>query len=279
MVKNPSFWGITVALFLAAFLTLHPGVFAAEKAEQDLSEKVEHLEKEMKQLSAKADSYDYLKEETKAYREFVEGEWDRFINWFIVFVGIASGAIAFLNWTSQKEIKNNVREQLHKQVEEELNRETKRLRSRIRDLEEVVSRESWLRSSKILALDRGRLKNIISSSPLNQQNVTYDSPPFNRLPYLLTKGEVDIIVYEYDHESEELRDEDLIYLLDQLKHHSNRSVPIPIVIYTNGKNVDNTEIEGLLDQYEWYTYANHRITLIANTYSLTHAYYSEVKNA
>lgn len=264
-------------------MTFLPGVYAAEKSDQDLSEKVEQLEEEMKQLSAKDDSYDYLKEETKAYREFVEGEWDRFLNWFFGIIGIVSvmitAVITFFHMSSKKEIKNSVKAQLDQRVEEELNRETEKLKIRIRELEGVVNRESWLRNSKILALDRGKLKDIISSSPLNQQNVTYDFPPFNRLPYLLAKGEVDIVVYEYDHESEKQKDQDLIYLLDQLRRHSNRSVQIPIVMYTDGKEVRNTEVQKLLEAYEWYTYANHRITLVANTYGLTHAYCSAVNKA
>ncbi len=82
----------------------------------------------MNQLSAKNDSYDYLKEETKSYREFVEGEWDRFINWAIVLIGVASGAIAFFNWTSKKEIKKTTKEQLNQRVEEELNSETEKMK-------------------------------------------------------------------------------------------------------------------------------------------------------
>ncbi len=149
---------------------------------------------------------------------------------------------------------------------------------RIRDLENIVNRESWLRSSKILVLDRGKLKEIISSSPLNQKNVIYDSPRSEVLPDLLEKEEVDIIVYEFDENSENQRDEYLIHLLNQLEE-SERPVRIPIVTYKEGKHVENEEINKLIGEYQWHTFANNRMTLVANTYGLTHAYYSEAKKA
>ncbi|MGF7086904.1 hypothetical protein JOD24_000736 [Kroppenstedtia sanguinis] len=290
MSKRASFWGMIVVFFLTSFLTLHTDVSAAEKADPDLSEKVEQLEKEMNQLSAKNDSYDYLKEETKSYREFVEGEWDRFNNllqWVLPIVVTVIGAtLIFFDVKSIRDIKkrteeinNTVKKQLDQHVEEELNRETEKMRIRIRDLENIVNRESWLRSSKILVLDRGKLKEIISSSPLNQKNVIYDSPSSHRLPDLLEKGEVDIIVYEYGNDSEKPRDEDLSSLLKILKVHSEQSVSIPIVIYTEGKQVGKTEVQELSKNYPWYTFANNRITLVSNTYGLTHAYYSEAKKA
>ncbi|WP_380166496.1 hypothetical protein [Kroppenstedtia sanguinis] len=295
MSKRASFWGMIVVFFLTSFLTLHTDVSAAEKADPDLSEKVEQLEKEMNQLSAKNDSYDYLKEETKSYREFVEGEWDRFINLLQcvlpLVVTVIGATLIFFDVKSvkgikkradekaeeiKKDVENTVQNQFEGRAEQAFEKvignEVTDLQDRIGELGELVDKEVWYKSSKILVLDRGNIRPLLSTSPLDKNlKIDYEAPPYHRLSQLLKLNEVDIIVYEYDLNAEDQRDSDLIKVLKQIKKDSD--LPIPMVVYYPDRL--NNEIKEYLDIYKWYVFANSPVTLFTNMYSLAHVFHSK----
>lgn len=267
MTKKLSIWGIAVTFFLALLVFISPTAFAEN--EKDLSDKVEKLEQKVDKLSAKDDSYDYLKEETKSYRQFVEKEWEMFLYTFISFLTIGvtgvSGVLVYFNIQSRKDVEN-----LQKEIKEEAEREfnnVKRsvvtnLQSRVDSLEKMIEKEVWFQNSNILALDRGQLEEILSLSPLNKNNIKYATPPLNNLSDLLAKKEVDIVVYEYDIKNEE--DSHIAGIIDKLRKHSE---PIPIVIYYPKRgHLKNKDI----DRYKWHLFANSPVTLVTHTRSLVH---------
>lgn len=292
------FGGIAAALCLAVLFSFQPTW--AQENEEDLAERVEQLEKEIEKLSARDDNYNYLTEETKAYREFVEKQWGWFLTAFLgalpIVLAIVGGFLVFFGIRSKKdieekaqrnieenakEVEKKIKGTIQERIEEEAKREFHnvmkseviKLQGRIHDLEEITDREFWFRNSKIVVLDRGSIKDIFSSSPFDGKiSINYESLPSKNLSQLLAQGQVDILVYEYDMESEDQKDPYIEDVLNELMKYS--SPAIPIVIYTAGKQLNNNEIQELLEQHKFYTFANNSMTLVTNTRNLTYAYYS-----
>lgn len=303
IIKHASRYGMLLILLLMIAGTLHsPLAFAEDKKEEKLADKVEKLENELEKLKAKEESYDYLKEENRQYREFVEKEWDRFLNVFLVFLPIIGGVIGailiFFNISSKREIRSTLdeqkmqaekevrksREEIHEEAVQELNtvrqdtrnmaeqefkgvleKELSILKRDVTSLQEIAQRESWVRSAKIHVFDHGRLADLVSSIFGNKD---VDITGFNEpLPHFNDK-EVDIIVYDY---KQEIEDEEgrLANLIEHLETFKERTIPI-VIYYPGPGRIEDKYIK----DYKWHLFVNTQITLVTQTSSLSHVFSS-----
>ncbi|SMO36463.1 hypothetical protein SAMN06264849_101252 [Melghirimyces algeriensis] len=285
MTKKLSIWGIAVTFFLALLVFISPTAFAEN--EKDLSDKVEKLEQKVDKLSAKDDSYDYLKEETKSYRQFVEKEWEMFSNMVIgisaVTVSVVGGVLLFFGFHSKKAIKNIQKEyteqveEMKEKLEKEANQkfyelmESKvtELRHKVNELETMIAKESWFQNSNILVLYRDELKDIVSTSPLSRKKIEYRALPDNNLAHHLSQEKVDIVLYEYDTESNSQEDSCIADVLDELKKHKDT---IPIVIYCSGE-IKNEDMMKEIKSYRWYQFARSQVSLTTHTYAFAQIFH------
>ncbi|WP_141201741.1 hypothetical protein [Paludifilum halophilum] len=278
-------FGVFLILFLlvSGSFPLSPA-FAEEKQDKDLSRKVEKLEAELEKLRAKEESYDYLKEENREYRKFVEKEWDRFLSmlsWFFpLAITIIGALLLFLNFKSIRDIKATVREQVQEKADEELKGTLKKHVTQIEEdvasLKLMAARESWFKNANILVLDKGTLQSFLSSTHLSErENLIYASKPYEQLPHILEEERVDIVIYEYDKpDVEDEWDPHIIDVLNQLKQAKET---IPVVIYCPHQ-LPRKEFNRISKCYRWYHFANTPITLITNVSSLSHVFYSKQHN-
>jgi hypothetical protein len=278
---------------IAMLLILWAGVFLlapfpvwAEESPEALLKQVEELEREVEKLKAKEANYDFLKEETKAYRELVEREWDRFLHvveWFLPLLGaLITFVLTFFNWQTARNVKKSVEEKTKELADERfkeisqkiVDEESGKLERKIETLESMIKRELWHLDSRILVLQQpsSEMDEILSSYPFNKNmECIVDRIPSDELAPLLKKGEVDIIVYEYP-KNEGQSDSYIKGILDMLNS-SSKVVPI-IIYYTGQERLQNKDLES----YEWLTFANGRLTLSSHIHSLAHVLCSDQKS-
>lgn len=293
---------IAVLLILwASVFLLAPFPVWAEESPEELLKQVEELEREMEKLKAKEANYDFLKEETKAYRELVEREWDRFlcvIQWVVPgLIVLIGGILAFLNYKSAKEIKEIAKEELKERVNKEVNKEVEgktkmlvdeefkkvserivseavhELEKKIDALRTIAEREVWHLNSRIVVLHQNPSKIIdIISSVNKDMKLTKDTPPFKQFDDLLVNEKVDVVVYECPKTIEKV-DENLKDLIEKLEDQFIKNGKIiPIIVYYPDRLDDGNVNKMLLDKYIWYTFANNRITLFSHVHSLSHTF-------
>ncbi|QKG83302.1 hypothetical protein GXN76_01675 [Kroppenstedtia pulmonis] len=308
MIKHASRYGMLLIIFLMIAGTLYsPLAFAEDKKEEKLADKVEKLERELEKLKAKEESYDYLKEENRQYREFVEKEWDRFLEVFLILlpiiVTVIGAVLIFLDFKSMRDIRSRLneqkmqaenelskaREKIHEEAVQELNtvrqdtrkiaeqefkgvleKELDVLKHEVNSLNELAQRESRFLQSNIIALSKGELEKLLT--PMKSKKINY-YPLTTDLNQLLKQQEVDIIVYEYAG-SKGQTDEVLGRILKILgKYEEDGKDSLPIVVYYPDR-VNNSDRDCLQD-YKKFIIANTPVSLISNIYSLSHVFLSK----
>jgi len=242
--------------------------------------------------------YQYLTEETRAFRQFIEKEREehrRFLEQFYTIMGvvvsIVAGIVAFFGWQTRKDIKQEIeayKEDATTKAQNELDRaqnEFIRLvnekfqsnpllraaEERYQVLLDMVEQAMDLKNAEFLFI--ADLKNVkLEVEKLSEVNGT---PKVVVLPWAagMDLAPYDVIIYEFVPKSSGKKDESgrdvkvdehleqLVDALSSLKH------PKPLVVYaTRGKFIVDTTLEKL-SSYPLHHIANNIISLIDNTAS------------
>lgn len=256
----------------------------------ELEQKVKDLEAENARLRAEIEHYQFLREDTERYRQFIQheqGEFKDFLERLITFAAkviaviVAVGGVAFAVFDIKTV--NDIRRQADRSIQEQarqIKRDAKQrmqmvakkalagLDSRINVLDDIVHRELMRRRARVVACSR--FEHWRSLHPtvfelLSQQGIQIDSRilPNDMEPVMqsIQNGEIDILLYYWHPEPGTNPPQDPV--LDQLIHAlQERSLQVPVLIYTTD-HVDDPNKKHAKD-YGYATFANSPLTLVTN---------------
>ncbi|MBY6277774.1 MAG: hypothetical protein CWE10_16520 [Symbiobacterium thermophilum] len=260
----------------------------------ELEEKVKDLEAENARLRAEIEHYQFLREDTERYRQFIQheqGEFKDFLERMITFaakviaviVAVGGAALAFFDIKTVNDIRRQADRSIQEQARQ-IKQDAKRrmqmvakkalagLDSRIRVLGDIVHRELMRRHARVVAA--GRLEDWRSLPPtvfelLSHQGIQLDwrilPNEMEPLMQSIQNGEIDILLYYWHPEPGTEPPQDPI--LDQLIHTlQERSLQVPVLIYTTkpigGPNRDHA------NGYGYAAFANTPMTLVTSLNAL-----------
>ncbi|MFD1394803.1 hypothetical protein ACFQ49_05400 [Kroppenstedtia eburnea] len=252
-----------------------PSLAWAEESPEKLSRQIDTLEREVERLKTKEERYDYLKEETTDHREFVEAEWERFLNFIYciisIGIGIVGATLVFFNISTRKDIKKTkkeIRETAEQEFKKVLAEERSEMDHKFAVWKEMIKREMRFQNSSILVLyqQESKIKSRISRILHGENIFSFVVGPQFSLDSLLKKNKVDIIVYEYDTEAENRRDPYILGLLKQLDEYKDN--PIAFIVYYPGQ-IEKGKILDRIRSYPWHHFANNLMALMTNIHSFS----------
>ncbi|MFD1425202.1 hypothetical protein ACFQ4J_15910 [Laceyella tengchongensis] len=267
--------------------------------------RLEELETEMKQLQTVENQYDFLKEEVKSFREFMENqsknyqeqvkaEKDGVYTFLSIVIGI--GGILFTAFTfffywqwgqTRKDMQdlleterkkaidkfntdlNEIRDGLKKWISKEKNE----IESRFLVMTEMINREIKFRQTHILLVGGDEQATQINEQErelLQQHHIEIEPFIFEEglFKERLGKRSFDIIMYRY-RPTNQGQDLTLKNLITQLNVQNEF---IPLVIYSKDKMVGEDKKQ--IDSYNWVWLANFYTTFINHLFTLSHAFSS-----
>lgn len=224
-------------------------------------------------LSPSVEHYQYLKEENQKFREFVENErkehrqfledaYNRTTILISVFSGILAATgifLGFLGFNRLKDVKDKALLEYEKQIKVILQAALANTDQKIQALQRLVNQEEmWISS---------RLRFIVPEKVIptfKKEELAYfggEKPQFHVAPFQEQEdwGSFHAIIHYFDPDDKG-EDETLKKLLAQLKGQS-----IPLIVYTHGLWIEKNETKKVLDAYQFNSPANNIITLLNNT--------------
>lgn len=272
---------------------LTPGAVADQET-VELKRRVTELEAEVTRLQAQRDQYQYLKEETQQYRQFIERERDesrRFLEDLFKYVSVAVACLvavggALATFVGIRTV-NDVRSRIQKSSVEKLNEiqgmaiaevgaAVESQIAGVRDdmvsaLTELHRNQQWYKRAHVLAV--GREADLLpmvkpALSRLEQRGLRVDLAPYpmTGVADRIRNGEINIVIFRYG-AARGQRDPHLPDVVDMLR---NIGKPVSLLVY-NETRVDDAD-DALIRSYEWSTYANSNVTLIGNLFQLAHVF-------
>lgn len=306
---------LTLLTFSCAFL------FPLEGQAQDvdaLQKEVENLRSEVQKLKTKNDEYEFLKEQIKEfkdsaerelgnYRTFVEGEWNKFLNFLYVVGGLAVFFVGWEYFTFRRRLKKKYDELLKEateeietqkiEIEKEINKKwdqfvkENKLKKRVDDLERLMQNERRYKKAKVLVLgseaDLNAMKEYLDLAMTQRGMKEPEYLPLGTNPKELPKEEIkkklenkEVVVYYYDHKKkkhDQENNEDLLldYRMRELMNFlSEENIQIPTIVYTYKKDEDGwmqKKDKKFLNKFVWQIPANSPLTLLGHIFTYIHA--------
>ncbi len=236
---------------------------------------------------AKVEHYEYLKEEMKNFREFVQQEREQNQNFLLWTLAIVGTILSFFGWRTYSDIKNSsakLVKETKKQIDDKLNAARKDFEQEIQSIfssdpylkeaqkgfekyTQMVRQRMDVESGKYLLLvdqkkKKGMLENEVPAfeRAINRPDIETDLSGVHL-------DEYDVIIYrsnvDKDGEDAFLKSS----LFPQLIEMKEEGVIFPVVIYTKEKiNYEGPTFKAIND-FQFATIANHTTTLIDNTAS------------
>lgn len=290
-------WLMMVACFYFLFPFILP---PAEAASTD--QRLEELESEVKQLQTAEQQYDFLKEEVKNFREFMQTQTKDYqdqikaqqdnisslVTHAFTIAGVILTAITvFLTWQwgqTRKEMNEIIElerkklmeklqkdlDQLREEMKQWIHGEKEQIEQRFTVMTEIIDREIQFRQTRILLVgaDSSELiMNELDRELLQQQHIEVEPFLFkeDQFQKKLDQHSCDIVMYRYHPKPEP--DETLQKVVTQLKE---KDEFIPLVIYS--KKHLKEEDKKQIDTYRWVWIANFYTTFINHIFTLSHAF-------
>lgn len=241
----------------------------------ELEEKVTALEAENARLRSEIEHYQFLREETERYRQFIEREQSAFKDFLEKLLGnsakivtltltVVGGVLGFFGVRTFKDIKLEMERQVQRKVQEKI----AGTEAHVNALDDLVRRELLRRNARVTVAattdDLEALRPIVIKH-LRRQGIQLKVAQLpDMMSALLTdlrNREIDILVYRYrpqrgNHDP----------VLDELVHTVlEHGLEIPILIYVPGGLQVGVEY---VSQYGYITYANTPMTVVTNLNAL-----------
>lgn len=279
-------------VLLAKPVSAEPNSVGAEADQEmvELQRRVTELEAEVIRLEAQRDNYQYLKEETQQYREFIERERNESRKFFEDLMKYAvGGALAlgggiatFLGVRTAQDVRKRIQRSIDQKLPEIQSKAIAEVgtavEGRIEGIrEEAVAaltalhrREQWYKRARVLALGREDLLDMIQPafSVLEERGLQVERAPYpiDRLADRIRNGEVNIVILRYG-ASRGQQDPHVPVVVDTLREIGK---PVPLLVY-NETHVDQAD-DKLIRSYVWSTYAQSNATLVGNLFQLAHVF-------
>lgn len=215
--------------------------------------------------SPEAVHYEYLREETRAFREFVEKEREehrRFLESAYTISGIAIGIIAvvftILGIRSIQDVKKLAKLEYELKIKNLLEDELASTEQKILALRRLVAQEEMLINASLRFIVPEKVVPSFKRDELaffGGEKPQFDIGPLKEKEDFL---KYNAIIYYFDPDETE-EDENLQMLLKQLMGKF-----IPLIVYTHGLWIQKTTKKAL-DSYQFNSPANNIITLLNNT--------------
>lgn len=243
-----------------------------------LEDRILKLETEVIKLDAQKENYDFIKNEIKEFRSFIETERHNFQTYIECLLWLAGllialfiGMLGFLSIKTYKDLipilENSIKEKIDKSVDKNL----EDVNEKIDALQLIINREILYKNSGILIVgDTNDFKSMeeeitILENYINKQCVkTIEINEFNKGISSLNPSIVVFCNKNGYKEREQFIN--IIETLNKLKH------SIPLIIYTYGQQQLRDERTDIANSYFWTTYANNPVTLVGSIFTLAHSF-------
>jgi len=209
-----------------------------------------------------------LDAERRQFQDFLE----TLIKWFGVFIG---AAVALLGWRSYRDAKAFVEGQARRLLSHLIDERVGSVEERLDAYDRVATRELWFSKSEVLVTGTkdqlGEMRNALEvmRSEISLEVVPYSEDLFEEE---CSRKRHDLIIYAFN-PGKDGHDPQLARLTALMAEHSWE---IPILVYTGYRSRVAVEEYQMRD---WMTMANSPVTLVVNTFSLTHAFVNKRRTA
>jgi len=241
----------------------------------EIEEKVTALEAENARLRSEIEHYQYLREDTERYRQFIEREQSEFKDFLEKLVGnsitiisitvtVVLGVLGFFGVRTLEDFKREMKRQVQQMAQEAI----AGTEAHVNALGDLVRRELWRKKARVAAaatIDDLEALHPIVIQHLRQQGIQLKTVYLpDMMPDLMTdlqKREIDILVYRY-------RPQPVGYdpVLDQLVDTAlEYDLQMPILVYAPG---DLKVPDKYRSKYGYITYANTPMTVVTNLNAL-----------
>lgn len=275
-MKSPKIINCILIIFL--FLTLSPRCDIYAQKSTSLEDRLLKLETEVTKLDAQKENYDFIKNETKEYRSFIETErhnFQTYIDNLLKFAGfliiLFLGFLGFLSIRTVNDLKPILESYIKDKVDKSVDNNLEKVNERIDALTFLVDREILYKNSGVLiAGDTNDFKSMeeeisILENYINKQCVK--TVEVDEVGKKINTFNPSIIVL--CNKNGNKGKEDLECIVNTL---NNSQKSIPLIIYTYCQPQLSGELKKIADSYFWTTYANNPVTLVGNIFTLAHSF-------
>lgn len=239
-----------------------------------LEERILQLETEVIKLDAQKENYDFLKNETKEFRSFIETERHSFQTYIKNLLWIAGllislfvGILGFLSIKTVNDLQPILESYIKGKIDKSIDKSLEKVNEKIDTLQSLVEREISYKNSVVLIVGDGSdfksmeeeiniLENYINKQCVKTVEINEISNKFNTL-----NPSIIVLCNKNDNKGKEQL-ESIVEILKNLKQ------AIPFIIYTPLQL--SHDLKKITDNYFWTTFANNPITLLGNIFTLAH---------
>lgn len=242
------------------------------------------LESDWVRVKTAEQSYQYLREETKSYRDFLEKAQTRAEDnmkwWFGTFLVIVSALIAVATALglksylgALKSVEKTVKDTYREKTTQLIDSRFSELSDKLSALESAVAREARYGKCRVLIAGApehiGQMKDDIE---LLRKSVTvYTGEELDKLAERVNNDGIDMVIFRFS--PRDGQDPRLSIVTEQLRGVQR---PVPLLVYTHGNGPLVGSDRAATDAYRWSTFANNPATLLTNIYLLAHAFAHEL---
>ncbi len=243
-----------------------------------LEERILQLETEVIKLDAQKENYDFIKNEIKEFRSFIETErhnlqtYIELLLWLAGFlITLFMGMLYFLSIRTYKDLIPILENSIKEKIDKSLDKNLEDVNEKIDALQLLINREILYKSSGILIVgDINDFKSMeeeisVLENYINKQCVkTIEISEFSKRINLLNPS---IVIFCNKNGYKER--EQFINIIETL---NNLKQSIPLIIYTYGQEQLRDERTVIANSYFWTTYANNPDTLVGSIFTLAHSF-------